>query len=169
MSTSLSAIRYGRRADAYTSPEVAIRIEDDFLPFRYGSNNLWGVRAGATDVRQGLDLCGTVHVRNHRRRGESAFQPAETVRINHACHGATSPDLRQDHFPLRCQDVGGLRHEVHPTEDDDICVRLRRLLAQTQRISHIIRYFLDLTSLVVMGEYDGVLPVRQRPNLLLYS
>src|SRR5680860_1513309 len=94
---------------------------------------------------------------------------AETVRIKHACHGATSTDLRQDHFPLRCQDVGGLRHEVHPTEDDDICVRLRRLLAQTQRISHIIRYFLDLTSLVVMGEYDGVLPVRQRPNLLLYS
>jgi len=58
------------------------------------------------------------------------------------------------------------RHEMNPTEDDYIGMGPGSVLAQLQGIADKIRYILDFTQLVVMGEDNGVSRLLEFQNSL---
>ena len=64
------------------------------------------------------------------------------------------------------EDFGGLGHEVHAAEDDDVVVALLRFLGQRKAVADVIGEFLYLVALVVVAEDDGVLFAFQAEYLL---
>ena len=60
-----------------------------------------------------------------------------------------------------------LGHEVHAAEDDDLCVRVGGFAREPERVADIVGDVLDLGTLVVVRENDGIARARQVPNLLV--
>ncbi len=66
----------------------------------------------------------------------------------------------------RVQDLGGLRHEPHAGERDDVGVRLLRAPGEVERVSDEVRQLLDFLFLVVVGEENGVFLSLEAPDFL---
>ncbi len=68
---------------------------------------------------------------------------------------ASGPQVRQQHHPLRVEDLGGLGHEVDAAEHDDSGVAdLARLVREFQRVADEVGDLEYLGALVVVREHD---------------
>src|SRR5579864_4929127 len=69
---------------------------------------------------------------------------------------ATRLEVGDDHDAVRVQDFGGLSHEVHPGEADDVPGRFCRRLCELKRVADEVGDVLNLALLIVVGEKDRV-------------
>ena len=70
--------------------------------------------------------------------------------------GASGLHVRDEHHPVRIEDLGGLRHEVDPTKDDDVGVGVPRRLGELQGVPDVVSEVLNVGLLVVVSQDDGI-------------
>ena len=78
---------------------------------------------------------------------------------------AAGPGLRDQHGPVRGEDLGGFGHEVDPGEHDHARRARRRQPRQRERVPDMIRDILDLGHLVVVRQDHRIPLPRQPPHL----
>ena len=81
----------------------------------------------------------------------------ELFRRTAVLEAAARVHVGQDDDLLGAEDLGGVGHELHPAENDDIGIGLGGLLAQFEAVADEIGKVLDIGGLVVMRENDRVL------------
>jgi hypothetical protein len=117
-------------------------------------------RGGGVHVGDGDDRHEAVGVRlGPVQRLERLPGLLDLVDVRHVGHRAPGREVRQDHGLIRPrQEVGGLGHEVHATEDDGL--RLGAGLGgvrQLEGVADVVRVLDDLVALVEVPEdHDAV-------------
>ena len=102
------------------SPQVFIRNEQQRPILRRVLDNFNRIAAGHDAVAQGLHLGRTVNISDGIEIGIRGLEFPQLGSRATLFEGTTGVSIRQDHPLGRVQDLGGLRHKVHPTEDNDI-------------------------------------------------
>ena len=74
---------------------------------------------------------------------------------------AAGVEVGENHGLAGIDDFRSLSHEVDAAKSDDVGLRLGRPVGEAERVAHVIRQLLDLGSLVVVGENDGMALVFQ--------
>ncbi len=109
---------------------------------------------------EGLERSRGVHV-GHRdqpvdvdHRGQIVPGLLDLVDVGHVGHGAAGVQVRQQDLLLGCgEDVGGLGHEVHPAEHDELGLVLAcRGARQTEGVAAGVGPPHDVVTLVVVTE-----------------
>src|SRR5688500_4915597 len=129
-------------------------------------NNKRCITACTDDITQGFDACRTVDIGNHDMVRILFPELPEQFRWSRICKGATCIQIRQQDFLLRIQDLGCFSHKMYARKYDHRSPRLFSLLRQTQTVTNIISYILDIGLLVVMGQYHSVLFLFQSFDLM---
>ena len=124
-----------------------------------------GVAGGDADVAFRLDLGRGVDVAHRKRAGMLRLERAQLLAGNHVGHRTARRRVRNEHDLGRIQDGGRLGHEIDAAEDDHVCLDLRGLARQLQRVAGEVGNVLHLRPLVVVREDDGVALRLQRANL----
>ena len=119
-------------------------------------DHLDGVGGGAAIIAFGLHLRRRVDVGHDDRAGMLRFPFPQRIRRDHVRQRTAGFQIRNQDFFRRRQDARRLGHKVDAAEDDDVRVRLRRLLGKTERISDEIRHILHLADLIIMRKDDRV-------------
>src|SRR5208283_3265333 len=57
------------------------------------------------------------------------------------------------------------RHEMHPAENYNVCIRIPGFVTETQRIPHEVGKILNFRDLIVMGEDNGITLLFKFQNL----
>ena len=103
----------------HVGAEELVGQEQD-LPFRReGRYDLRRVGRRAAQVGFRLDLGAGVHVRDDRGARMLGLPVPDLLRGDGVGERAAGPRLRDQHGPVRGEDLGRLRHEVDPGEHDD--------------------------------------------------
>jgi hypothetical protein len=132
--------------------EEHVRQEQHLLLGRQRVHDLDRVGGGAADVALGFHLGGGVDVGDHRGAGMLGLPGAQLVGVDRVGQRAAGAGVGDDHPLVRGQELGGLRHEVDPGEDD------RRLRCrggepgERQRVPDVIGDVLDLGPLIVVRQ-----------------
>ena len=120
-------------------------------------HHLGRVARGAADVTLGFDVGVGVDVGHHRHPRVLGLEPPDVLGGDARGQRAAGFFRRDQHRLVRAQDLGGLRHEFHPAEDDDVAVGRGRLPAQLQGVPGKIRDGVEQVGRhVVMGQDHGV-------------
>ncbi len=75
--------------------------------------------------------------------------------------GAARLQIRQQNRFVRAEDLGGLRHEVDPAEDDHLGVSAGGLAGELERVADEIGHVLDLGTLVIVRQDHGLAGLAQ--------
>ena len=127
-----------------------------------------GADRAAVPAGEGLDVGRGVHVgdRDDLAGDAEVLQclPAllDLVVGGHVGHGAAGRKIRQHHLlAVRGQDVGGLGHEVHAAEHDELSAGPRCCVTgQFERVASDVGELDDLVPLVVVAEHEGTVTER---------
>ena len=141
--------------------------EEDALALRDRVDHVQHVAAGAAVVELRLHLGGGVHVPHRDVPGEARLPLPHVGRGDRVGQGAAGGEVGQQDPLLRRQDRRRLGHEVDAAEDDDRGVGLRRLARQPERVTHEVGDVLDLGTLVVVRDHDGIALPREPADLVL--
>ena len=140
--------------------------QEQHLPvLRDGRHDLRRVGRGTAQVGLGLDLGAGVHVRDDRGPGILRLPVPDLLRGDGVGERAAGPGFRDQHGPVRGEDLGRLRHEVDAREHDHAGRARGGQAGQGERVADVIGHVLDLRGLVVVREDHGVAPRRQPADL----
>ena len=120
-----------------------------------------GVRRGHAVVGQRLDLGRRVDVHDGDRAGVLGLPGAQLLGRDRVGQRAAGVEVGDQDGLLGREDRGRLGHEVHAAEGDDVGVGGGRLLAEAERVAHVVGDVLDLGQLVVVGEDHRVALARR--------
>ena len=126
-----------------------------------------GVRRGHAVVGQRLDLGRRVDVHDRDRAGMLRLPGAQLLGGDRVGERAARVEVGDQDGLLGREDRGGLGHEVHAAEGDDVGVGGGRLAAEAERVADVVGDVLDLGELVVVGEDDRVALAGERAHLVL--
>ena len=147
------------------SSEVLVGHEQQRSILRRMFYNLNCVAAGHDAVAQGLHLGRTVDVGDGVEIGIRGLEFPQFGSRATLFEGTAGIAIWKNDPLGGIQDLGRLRHEVHPAEDDDVGRGLGRLLGQAQGIAYEIGHILNLRHLVVVGQDHRVVPALQLQDL----
>jgi len=136
----------------HVTAEVLVGDEEHLPVGGQALHDLDGVGRGAADVALRLHLGGAVDVADDQRPGMLLLPGAELRAVDHVGHGAAGAQVGQQHQSSRAEDRGGLGHEGHAAEHDDLGRRPRGPACQLQRVAGVVGDPLDLLPLVVVGQ-----------------
>jgi hypothetical protein len=137
--------------------EEHVGAEQDLGVGRDRVHDLDGVARGAAVVALGLHVGGGVHVRHDDGAGMLGLPRAELLRVDRRGERAPGREVGEKNRLVRREHGGGLRHEVHAAEDDDVRVGLGGLAREPEGVADVVGHVLHLGPLVVVGEDDRVL------------
>ncbi len=139
-------------AAGHVAAQVLVGQEDDPLAAER-LDDLDRVGRGAADVRLRLHRRRGVDVGHHRHPRIALAQQAHVGGGDRGGQRAARLQVGDQDRLLRAQELGGLGHEVHAAEHDDLGVGLGRLARQGQRVAGQVGHAVeDLRGLVVVPE-----------------
>ena len=137
-----------------------VRDQNDLVdaPFlRRPLHHLHGIGAGAADVGFGLHIGRGVHIGDHRQARMALFDQPHVSPGDRLGQRTAGLEVRDQHRLVGAEDFRGLGHEMHARLDDDLRLRARGLLGQTQAVADIVADPVeDLGRHIVVGQDDGV-------------
>ena len=120
---------------------------DDFL----------GIARGAADVRLGLHGRGCVDIGDHRNTRVARPQLTHILCRDRLREGTAGLIIWNEHRFVWIEEFGGLGHEVHAGQHDDVSIGVHRLTRQRQAVADDVGHRVeDLGCLVVVGQNDRV-------------
>ena len=131
-------------------------------PFEHFAGVGTGADSAAVLADESFDRGGRIHVgdgdQSLARTGFLKLGPAfeGLIEVGHVGHRAASAQIRQDYVHIRGgEDVGGLGHEMHTTEDDILGIFLGGGVAgKFKGVARKVGEVDDVILLVVMAEDD---------------
>ena len=140
--------------------------EEEDLPVRGDRlHDLDGIGGGAAVVGLRLHLGGGVDVGDDDGAGVLLLPGPELGRGDAVRQGAPGIHVGDEHGAVGRKDLGGLRHEVHAAEDDDLRVGGGRPARQLEGVAGEVGHLLDPGHLVGVGEDHRVAFGSQRAHL----
>ncbi len=136
--------------------QVLVGGEDDRLVLGDRLDDLDRVAARAAIVAHGLQLQAGVDVGDHHVVGVLLAPGPEHRRRAAIDQRAAGCAIREDHRPVRVEDLGGLGHEPDPAEHDHVLLALGRLARERQAVAHEVGDVLNVGVLVVVRQDHGV-------------
>ena len=119
-------------------------------------DDLHGVAGGAAAVAFGFHFGGGVDVADDFGAGVLRLELAELRAREHVGHGAAGAGVGHEHRLAGIEDGGGLGHEMHAAEDDDVGVDFGGLAGEFEGVAGEVGDVLHVGHLVVVREDDGV-------------
>src|SRR5690606_12023463 len=108
-------------------------------------------------VAHRLDLGRTIDIGHHDMVGVGVQERSERFRGAGIRQGTTGRQVGQQYLLGGIEDLCGLRHKVDARKQDDVRIRFMGPLGKPLTITYMVRDFLDLRVLVIMGQDQGVL------------
>ena len=137
--------------------QIAVGREDDRSVGRDRLHDLQRIGRSAADIGQGLDADRGIDVRNDRMAGIFRLEGRKILLIARLGQRTSRFGAGNQHLLVGAEHLGGLGHEVHAGEQDDVGVYRLRLDREGQRVAQKVGRLLHFGRGVVMGQYDGAL------------
>ncbi len=135
--------------------EVPVGDEEDLVRGESG-DDLDDVGRRAADVHLRLARGGGVDIADDLAPGVAGAGLADLLGGAHLRHGAHRVRIRDQHGLAGIEDLGGLGHEGHAAEHDDVGVRLGCRYGETEGVPDLVGDVLHLGQAVVVRQDYGV-------------
>ena len=147
--------------------QVTIRPKDHRCTFGEALHDLTGIGRGHHHICHRFHSRCRVHVGNDRMTRMRLHKSRKLLRRTAICQRATGIQIGHQYLLVRTKNLGGLTHEMHTTQHDNIRCCLGCPLCQGQAIAYIIGNVLYVACLIVMRQDHRILLLAQLINRLL--
>ena len=151
----------------YPGAEVPVGAEYYLLLRRNLFYDFERVAARADYVADLFYARAAIYVRNHCRARVLSLENCELHGLAELFERAARRAVGQYHRLFGVEDFCGFRHKIHARKRYDFRAGFFGLPRQPERVSHIVRDFLNLAAYIVVREYHGAAPFFQFENPFL--
>ena len=146
--------------------KIIVRTKNQFGILRQLVHYFLSIAARHHHIRQCLYGCRRVHIRHYlitRMLILVFLQVLCPTRVGQRTAGI---QVRTQYRLLRRQQFAGLSHEVHAAHHHHLCICLRCLAGQSQRVAHKVGHLLYVSHRIVMGQNNCIFLLTESTNLL---